>query len=195
MRVCVMKPTMSQTVRLAEKAPCPALKGIWINKLNEQDKKPDRTYLVSNNPDTSEVKTLEPPVYSPKGPAEDLSTNGRKSLANRLRLSEGVDEGRSVPENGSNDEIASHVAQAAGSFTDEETRWDGSTNFTERPPIEKQIMVSMSALDGSAVETHIMGWNSGSLSSEYLLCTAAAMFGMREGEVERRGVRASPNES
>ena len=93
------------------------------------------THLVTNNPDTSKVQALEPPVHTPKRPAEHLGTNGSDRSANRRILSEGVDKGGSVPETGGNDKVTDHVVDTETGLADEEVGGDGSANLAERPPV------------------------------------------------------------
>lgn len=95
---------------------------------------------MANDPDTSEVQALDPPVRAPKRPAEDLGADGGDGLTDGLGLAEGVDEGGHVPKDGTNDEVAGHVEETLGGVADEETRGDSGANLTQRPTGEKEMM-------------------------------------------------------
>lgn len=90
---------------------------------------------MADDPDTGKVEALEPPVDAPETPAEDLSTNGGEGITDGLGSPEGVDERRHPPEDSGDDEVASHVHQTPVGLPYEETRWDSSTDLTQRPTI------------------------------------------------------------
>lgn len=87
------------------------------------------TSLVSDDPDTRKVQALEPPVHAPETPSKDLGTNGRKSVADELGLSERIDKGGEVPEHSGDDKVARHVEETFGGVTNEEFGGDGGADL------------------------------------------------------------------
>lgn len=84
---------------------------------------------MANDPNASEVETLEPPVDAPETPSENLSAERSESVANGLGSSKGINVSRHPPEDGSDDEVASHVHQTATGLADEETCRDSCADF------------------------------------------------------------------
>lgn len=85
---------------------------------------------MANDPDTSEVQALEPPVDRPERPAEDFSANGGDGSADVLLLDEGVDEAGEVPEGTAEDKVAQHVKETLVGVADEELGRDGGADLS-----------------------------------------------------------------
>jgi len=91
------------------------------------------TALMSDNPDTGEDETLEPPVNTPCSPAGDFRANWSKKLLSISSLEVGIDEGAERPDHSREQNVAGKVEQSAASITNEELGRNCGANFFQRP--------------------------------------------------------------
>jgi len=90
------------------------------------------TRLMSDNPNTGKVQTLEPPIDTPKTPTKDLSTNSTERLESPFGFAGGVNVGSQVPKDSPNDEVSDTVAETSGGITNKVLGRNRGANVAKR---------------------------------------------------------------
>lgn len=107
---------------------------------------------MTDDPDTSEGQTLDPPaekvhqtcsdsrrykvqslLCQPRGPTSDLAADGGDHIGDGLALEVRIDVQRGLPPGGSQDQVANQVHQTPGRVANEEVGRDGIFDLRESP--------------------------------------------------------------